>query len=272
MIEKRSSNLARGAEGPAANTPGSLLGIEATNGEPWVVLPNGADLQGWGRDDEIAYKQINRQAEKALFFRRTFDFLIENRVRGDYFEFGCHRCRTFRMALTEARRSNLESMQFHAFDSFEGLPDPTTDTSIEIWKRGALATSESAFLDLVRAHGIYVDRTKTIKGFYSESLSPALQRAYVEAGHKIALVNVDCDFYDLAVPVFEFIEPLMQDGSVVYIDDLFAGYKGNPQKGVSRAFREWTKRSRWKFERHLDVGWWGRSYIAYSEDGTEEKL
>ena len=64
----------------------------------------------------------------------------------------------------------------------------------------------------------------------------------------------------------------MQDGSVVYIDDLFAGYKGNPQKGVSRAFREWTKRSRWKFERHLDVGWWGRSYIAYSEDGTEEKL
>ena len=116
MIEKRSSNLARDAEDHATNTPSSLLRIEATNGEPWVVLPNGSDLKEWGHDDEIAYKQINRQAEKALFFRRTFDFLIENRVAGDYFEFGCHRCRTFRMALTEARRSNLKSMQFHAFE------------------------------------------------------------------------------------------------------------------------------------------------------------
>ena len=272
MIEKRSSNLARDAEDHATNTPSSLLRIEATNGEPWVVLPNGSDLKEWGHDDEIAYKQINRQAEKALFFRRTFDFLIENRVAGDYFEFGCHRCRTFRMALTEARRSNLKSMQFHAFNSFEGLPDPTTDTSIEIWKRGALATSEPAFLDLVKAHGIYLDRIRTIKGFYSESLSPVLQRAYVEGGHKVALATVDCDFYNSAIPVFEFIDPLLQEGSVVYVDDLFAGYKGSPQKGVFRAFREWKKRSRWKFERHLDVGWWGRSYIAYSDEGTEEEL
>ena len=135
-----------------------------------------------------------------------------------------------------------------------------------------MATSEPAFLDLVKAHGIYLDRIKTIKGFYSESLSPVLQRAYVEGGHKVALATVDCDFYDSAIPVFEFIDPLLQEGSVVYVDDLFAGYKGSPQKGVFRAFREWKKRSRWKFERHLDVGWWGRSYIAYSDEGTEEEL
>src|SRR3984885_8270247 len=104
-------------------------------GEPWVELGTGATLKNWSRDDEIAYNQMNRQAEKALFFRRTFDFLTDNRVHGDYFEFGCHRCRTFRMALTEARRHNLAAMEFHAFDSFEGLPEPTGDTSVEIWKR-----------------------------------------------------------------------------------------------------------------------------------------
>ena len=32
-----------------------------------------------------------------------FIFLTDNRVVGDYHEYGCHRCRTFRMALTEAR-------------------------------------------------------------------------------------------------------------------------------------------------------------------------
>ena len=66
------------------------------------------------------------------------------------------------------------------------------------------------------------------------------------------------------MPVFEFIEPLLQEGTILYVDDLFAGHKGNPHKGVARAFLEWQKRSRWKVARHLDVGWWGRSYFVYS--------
>jgi hypothetical protein len=278
MSAKRSLKVAVAGKGArqatqaALPTPEPPIAIEGKNGEPWVVLPDGAELKGWGRDQEIAYNQSNRQTEKALFFRRVFDFLTDNRVHGDYFEFGCHRCRTFRMALTEARLHNLESMQFHAFDSFEGLPEPTSDTSVEIWQRGALTTSEQAFKDMVRAHGIYVDRVKTIKGFYSESLTRALRRKYVDSGRKISLVNIDCDLYESATPVFDFIDPLLQEGSSIYIDDLFAGYKGHPHKGVARAFLEWQERSRWKVIRHLDIGWWGRSYIVYLDkkgvDGT----
>lgn len=279
MAEKRSAKkvasravAAKSANVKVTQSPKSDAGrsphyppmeIAGKLGEPWVALADGADLSAWGRDEEIAYNQTNRQTEKALFFRRTFDFLTDNRVHGDYFEFGCHRCRTFRMALTEARRHNLASMQFHAFDSFEGLPEPTSDTSVEIWKRGALTTSEQAFLEMVKAHGIYVDNVKTIKGYYSESLTRDLQRRYVDSARKISLVNVDCDLYESAVPVFDFIEPLLQDGTVIYIDDLFAGYKGHPHKGVARSFLEWQRRSRWKLVRHLDIGWWGRSYIVY---------
>jgi hypothetical protein len=274
MSDKRSATsvAAVPAEPSSAPPPHPSTSIEGKLGEPWVVLADGAHLRAWGRDDEIAYNQINRQTEKALFFRRTFDFVTDNRVNGDYFEFGCHRCRTFRMALTEARRHNLDTMQFHAFDSFEGLPEPTSETSVEIWKRGALTTSEQTFMDHVETHGIYVERVKTIKGFYSESLTPALQRQYVDSARKIALVNIDCDLYESAIPVFEFIDPLLQDGAVIYVDDLFAGYKGHPHKGVARAFLEWQKRSRWKVVRHLDIGWWGRSYIVYLDkagvDGT----
>ena len=232
-------------------------------GEPWVALPDGAELGDWARDDEIAYNQANRQTEKAMFYRRTFDFLTDNRVAGDYHEYGCHRCRTFRMALTEARRHNLTGMEFHAFDSFEGLPEPTSDTSVEIWKRGALTTSEEDFMGMVRDHGIYVSNVRTIKGFYSESLTPALRQQYLDSGRKVSLVNIDCDLYESAVPVFEFLDPLLQEGTVIYIDDLFAGYKGSPRKGVARAFLEWQQRTRWKIVRHLDIGWWGRSYIVY---------
>jgi hypothetical protein len=236
--------------------------ISGTEGEPWVRLADGAELAAWGHDDEVGYNQRNRQAEKYLFFRRVFDFLKENEIRGDYHEYGSHRCRTFRMTLTEARRHNLDEMRFWAFDSFEGLPDPVTETSVSKWTKGTLTTSESQFMAHVKAHGIYVDRVRTVKGFYGESLTRALQQRFIDDEARIALATVDCDLYESAVPVFDFIEPLLQDGTVIYMDDLFVGNKGNPSRGVARAFLEFQARSRFRFVRHLDIGWWGRSYIA----------
>jgi hypothetical protein len=115
----------------------------------------------------------------------------------------------------------------------------------------------------VREHGIFVDKVRTIKGFYDEVLTRALRERFLDRENKIALVTIDCDLYESAIPVFDFIEPLLQAGSVVYIDDLFAGYGGAPTEGVARAFLEFQRKSRWAFVRHLDVGWWGRSYIAY---------
>jgi hypothetical protein len=209
-----------------------LLDPQRTTDEPWVNLATGRDLKDWTHAEEVSYNQANRQMEKHLFFVRCFDFIKDNRIVGDYHEFGCHRVRTFRMALTEAR-----------------------------------------FRELTNEHGIYTDRIETIKGFYSDSLTSGLQRKFLDQENKIALVNIDCDLYESAVPVFRFIEPLLQEGAVLYIDDLFAGYKGSPEKGVAKAFREFRQRSRFKFQRHLDIGWWGRSYIAYiGDEGSADGL
>ena len=240
--------------------------------EPWVKLGDDSDLSNWSRDDEIALNQSNRQTRKYEFFVQTFDFLTDNRVRGDYYEFGCHRCRTFRMALTEARRHNLDSMKFWAFDSFEGLPD-SSGHSVEIWQRGALTTIGRRF----HGHG---ERAWALRRQGDAGQRLLLRQPHQGAADALpgqgskdrARATIDCDLYELAVPVFNFIEPLLQEGSVIYIDDLFAGYKGNPTKGVARAFREFRQRSRFKFVRHLDIGWWGRSYIAYIDaDGSSQK-
>jgi len=246
--------------------------LEGRMEEPWVNLANHKALAAWGRDEEITYNQINRQIEKAVFYRRTFDFLTDNRIHGDYYEFGCHRCRTFRMALTEARKHNLSKMQFWAFDSFEGLPEPTSDTSIEIWKRRMLTTTESDFISIVKNHGIYADNVKIVKGFYDESLSQELIKELSDSGRRAALINIDCDLYESAVPVFKFIDPLIQEGTVIYIDDLFTGYKGSPHRGVAKAFLEFQKISSWKFQRHLDVGWGGRAYIAYIDQQVTDGI
>ena len=241
------------------------VNVETLAQEPWVKLASGAELEAWSHEREIAYNQANRQTQKLAFFVNAFDFLTDNRIVGDYHEYGCHRARTFRMALTEARRHDAQAMNFFAFDSFEGLPDVSSDPAHPLWKKGALSTSEEEFSRLIEEHGIYVDRCRTIKGFYQTTLTSERQAAFLSREHKIALACIDCDLYESAAPVFRFIEPLLQEGSLLYLDDFFAGYKGSPVKGVARAFGEYQERSRFKFVSHMQVGWWGRSFIAYLE-------
>lgn len=241
--------------------------------EPWVELPSGKSLADWGAADEVAYNQVNRQIEKYRFFVKAFDYIKDCRIEGDYHEYGCHRGRTFRMALTEARRHDLAAMNFFAFDSFKGLPRTTSNPSHAVWgTRGALSTSEKEFLALIRAHGVYVDRVRTIKGYYGESLTETLGKRFRAKENKIALATIDCDLYESAVPVFRFIDPLIQEGTLLYIDDLFVGYRGSPTKGVARAFIEFQRRSRFAFIRHMDVGWWGRCYMAVLPDPTLNEI
>jgi len=206
-----------------------------------------------------------RYNHRQEFFYQTFDFLVENQVSGDYLEFGCHKAMTFRMALKEAARRGLEDMSFHAFDSFEGLPELSGLDALQAhssgWRRGALSTSEETFLDLVRQEGVYLDRISTVKGFYEHSLTDAL-RDELGSRLRIALAFIDCDLYESTASVLRFIEPMLQRGSVVYFDDYFQ-FRGDPNYGEQKAFGEFAERSRWKFNPHLQVSWFGKSFIVY---------
>ena len=96
--------------------------LNQVNKEPYVDL-NIKDLQKWTKSDEIIYAQMQRQKYKYEFFQKAFDLIYDNTIQGDYFEFGVHRARTFRFALSQAKRRNMKKIKFLAFDSFEGLPD-----------------------------------------------------------------------------------------------------------------------------------------------------
>lgn len=245
------------------NKKSAMFSLESIDSEPWVKIPNAKDLEQLSPEENILFNQTLRAREKYLFYMQTFDLLASNNVIGDYFEFGSHRCRTFRMALTEAKRRSLDFMHFYSFDSYQGLPEPTTDHDVTAYKKGALATSEENFLEMVKNHGIYLDQVKTFKGYYDQSLTPTLQKELLKTGRKIAFLCVDCDLYESAVPVFNFIEPFLQEGTVVFIDDFFAGYHGSPAKGVPKAFAEFQERTKFRFIEHFQVGWAGRSFITY---------
>ena len=141
-----------------------VFSIDLIDHEPWIRLPTEEELEKTTPQDLLIFKQTMRFREKYAFYLHAFDFLDVNKVEGDYYEFGCHRARTFRMALTEARRRSMDRVRFYAFDSFQGLPAPTTDHGVSEWKEGALTTTEEDFLKLIADHKMYVDHCRTIKG------------------------------------------------------------------------------------------------------------
>ena len=122
--------------------------------EPWIYLPDGREMADWSEQDLIAFNQKHRQMVKHTFYLHAFDLQKSNRIMGDYFEFGCHRARTFRMALTEARRRFMDDMRFLAFDSFEGLPQCEEDVDVKEYFPGSLCTPEPEFRRLIEGHGV----------------------------------------------------------------------------------------------------------------------
>lgn len=229
--------------------------------EPYVILEDGDTLNSFDDSSFIIENQINRQRKKLDFYELVFDFIKENNINGDYYEFGIHKIRTFRMALTAARKKNLNNMNFFAFDSFEGLPkiENTYDAN---WVEGGLKTSIEDFDKTIEEHGIYINNVKKVIGFYDDILTVQLKKKFLDEENKISFVNIDCDLYESAVPVFRFIEEQIQIGTVIYIDDFFVGNKGDLTRGVALAFNEFKARSRFTFVEFLNVGWWGKSYIV----------
>lgn len=241
--------------------------IQTSQNEPFVKLQDGADLKNWSKDDEIIYNQQLRQKAKVEFYQQAFEFIRAQSIIGDYFEFGCHKVRTFRMALTEARKKNIVSMNFYAFDSFDGLPDLGDKNSEhnDIYNAGALTTSEKSFMSIIKEHKLFENKVHTVKGFYENSLTNELKNKLIKDNAKIAFVTLDCSFYDSFVDAFNFIENFIQEGTIIYIDDYRVTYKGNPTKGAPKAFKEFQNKSQYKFEPFLDIGWFGKSFIAYKD-------
>lgn len=228
-------------------------------------LLNGQDFSDWSANKAAPFMTELLNRETFRFMQMAFGYLVSSGVEGDYHEFGCFSGRTFRMALTEARRYELEQMHFVAYDSFEGLPPPSADAppALSCWEAGSMAMSEEEFRRLLEVHNVWREKVRILKGFFDRSLTPELQAEMLASGRKIAIANVDCDLYESAIPVFRFIEPLLQEGSLVYLDDYFCGYRGNPTKGVAGAFYEYAEHSQWKFQPFIVAGWWGKAFIAY---------
>ena len=149
---------------------------------------------------------------------------INRPMAGYYFEFGCHEANTMRMAHRHFR--HLFDLDYVAFDSFEGLPEIQDIDKQDIWAKGNLKTTEQEFRAIVTRAGMPSHKLRTVKGFFDQSLTPALQAQLLP--QRAAVIYIDCDLYTSTIPVLEFCVPFLQRGTVVVFDD-WNCFHGDPR-------------------------------------------
>ncbi|MDQ4144930.1 MAG: class I SAM-dependent methyltransferase [Actinomycetota bacterium] len=193
----------------------------------------------------------------------AMDFAKWSQLEGDYLEFGVYSGTRLSSAFHLARRNGLRDMRFYAFDSFQGLPEirGVDAQGFQQFRQGEYACDLGTFRSRLGSMHVDLAKVEIVVGWYDDVLNDdAKQRLPLKAA---SIIWVDCDLYESTVSVLAFVEDYIQDGTVLIFDDWFC-FRGDPDRGEQRAFREWLERNP-----HITAsefhkfGWHGNSFILH---------
>jgi O-methyltransferase len=141
-------------------------------------------------------------------------------VLGDICEFGVAQGATSRLLAAEIMP--LGDRKLWLFDSFEGLPAPTSEDKLihDIFKlgtmdryAGTMASPETLVLEKLAGINFPTERTKIKKGWIKDTARSG------ELPARIAFAYLDFDFYEPIKDALAFIDPRMPIGGGIVVDD-----------------------------------------------------
>lgn len=193
-----------------------------------------------GYDDESVFKQIIKRISPFTMVGHEGLFTLADFVRfcetggpqGAYVETGCNRGGSCAMMAAINLQYGSHRRDIHAFDSFQGLPEPIAgkdnpDQTMHWFGQpdypahgrliptGIMIASQDevkrVVLDIC---GYDPDRLFVHPGWFQDTVPSAAR----EIG-PIAVLRLDGDLYDSTRVCLEYLYPLVVPGGLVYIDD-----------------------------------------------------
>jgi len=197
--------------------------------------------------------------ENGNMINLAFGYCANNKIKGDYAEFGLYKGHTTIEAWKASRRHGLLEMEFWLFDSFEGLPEVTGEDADGPFETGEFSYSREDYERNLNRNNLDLDRVHIIPGFYDESLLKADHKG------KFSVVWIDCDLYESTVPVLEWLTNRLVDGAVICFDDWFS-FSGRADKGEQLAVSEWLERNpELTLMPYRDFHWAGKSFLVHHD-------
>ena len=185
--------------------------------------------------------------KKFLFYKK-----IEG-LEGDYLEFGVYEGTSIKAAATYWKKIGTSPMKFYGFDSFQGMKPEKNDehpfyTSFDF----------STDYKIIKKRFSKLREVVLVPGFFQKSLSKKPSDYGIK---KAAIVMIDCDLYSSSKYAFNFLRNLIQEGTILVIDDYF-GYKGNKNKGVRKALDDFVRDRKIECEKITTYGIGGAVFIV----------
>lgn len=125
---------------------------------------------------------------------------------------------------------NDRNRQIWLFDSWEGLPEPTEEDVSYQGKKGRVSMANGSSEERVRE--LLFDKFKLdqqkfhlVKGWFNDTIP-----VHENSIDKIALLHLDCDWYESVKFCLEHLYDKVVDGGVIFIDDY--GYWKGCKKAV----------------------------------------
>lgn len=147
------------------------------------------------------------------------------RLEGDIAEFGSYRGGSAGLIL----RSIPTVKRLHVFDSFEGMPDVSTEDNFH--KKGDFSDTVE---DRVRAGLDSIGNNFVMHvGFFSKTIPE-----FPDPDEKFCLSHIDADLYDSILDALEFTYPRMVQGGVMIFDDYGAPSCEGAKKAVDEFFAD----------------------------------
>lgn len=146
--------------------------------------------------------------------RRVALELDRQRVVGAFVECGVYLGGSAALLGYTMARLPLER-ELWLFDSFKGMPGPTErDGPRALGFEGRVVGDERHVWNLLRESGAPLERVRVVAGWFSETLARS------EVG-PVALLHVDCDWYESVSGCLERFYPDVVPGGAVIIDDYY---------------------------------------------------
>ncbi len=172
-----------------------------------------------------------------------------------FYEFGLYQGFSFWYANNLAHEMGL-SMEFHGFDSFQGLPPSEVDIHRN-WSPGSYACSLEQVQDSLAKWrmplGFHLHQGWYSKAFFSE----------VAGRHALpvpAIALIDCDLYESAREVLSFLDAIMAKDTILMFDD-YNAFGGDPNHGERKALAEFeSSHPRFRKEPLFTFGPYGEAF------------
>ncbi len=175
--------------------------------------------------------------ERAVTLHQQVKYLEQRGVEGDFVECGVARGGAVGLMALANLRYGQERRDFHLFDSFRGLPEPTVEDGAEVKRRaealvgrslgsdanlepvGWEVTSRRDSAQLLAEIGYPDEHLHYHVGWFQETLPKA------QTIERIALLRLDGDWYESTKVCLEALYPRVVVGGFIVVDD-YGHYEG----------------------------------------------